>query len=42
MHITEGIITGAASVAYTAGGIACVAWGSTKMKKARSLRRMRA
>jgi cobalt/nickel transport system permease protein len=33
MHITEGIITGTAAVAYTAGGVACVAWGASKMKR---------
>ncbi len=33
MHITEGIITGAASVAYTAGGLGCVAWGAAGMNK---------
>jgi len=33
MHITEGIITGAPAVLYTAAGIAMVGYGTTRMKK---------
>jgi cobalt/nickel transport system permease protein len=33
MHISEGIITGAPAVAYTAGGIALMAAGTWRMKK---------
>ena len=33
MHITEGIITGAPAVAYTAAAVTAMAWGTTRMNK---------